>query len=70
VRGKGEAGRRECTRLQNLDLMATDPNIDLFESGLQDFFVLTEELVRRPRSLDINDETKEPILIKRTLVFP
>jgi len=68
--GKGEAGGRECTRSQNLNLMATDPDIDLFESGFQDFFILTEELVRRPRSLDINDETKEPILIKCTLVFP
>jgi hypothetical protein len=49
---------REVDGLQNFDLMATNPNINLLEAGFQSFFMGTKELVGRPRPLDINNETE------------
>jgi hypothetical protein len=44
---------------ENLDFMAADPNVDLFEAGFENFLVVLKELIRWFRSRNIDDQPQE-----------
>lgn len=50
--------------------MAADPHVDLFETFLQDFLVISKEVVTLKRARDIYNDPYQKVFIERTPVSP
>jgi hypothetical protein len=56
--------------LESLDFVAADPDVDLLEVDLQSFLVLAEEIIRRSRRGNVDNETPEEVFVNCTLILP